>query len=388
MIFSGPSPLKSNSRRGLAVSALMLVTLAGCATVPQGDGRAPDRLTPAKFKAWVGEVNSIARVAVADKEDTSKLDRVRHTFDAVSKNVDKTSGEASWIVYQWRERSGNLGTLFDYFLNRNYLLNYYFFDRGSELLVPLERDLYGLTVALDSLKQLFGSDLSFIAPRIVDAPDFVFGTSYGATPIVNRAKAKDLHVWIREHLEKKSTLSSRTGFGTVMQVIAANEVAHATLAQRFKFTVESTFDLTPIKAQLPGLNVETARQAHEFISDAASIGTDRVAIFALTANLLQLSRSSDTGKIELTDNNPYSPGAKFFMQSVQQILDRRGRELDLEKLIVAQINKDRTLRRYASGQLSVQILEALGKDGYRDLVNDYRTYARILIRHIKDTKAS
>lgn len=386
MILSGCLFSSGPRRYRSVVAAAFLLALAGCAAGPVGD--APPQLSKDEFANWVSQVNSVARKAVVDKQNASTLDQVRHTFNAVADSVDKSPGEASWIISQWRERSGNLGTLFDYFLKRDYLLNYYFFDRGSDLLVPLEHELYGLTVALDSLQAMFGSDEGFVSPRIVDAPKFVFGTSYGATPIVNRAKAQELHVWIREHMEKTSTRFNAVGFGVVMQVIAANEVAHATLAQRYGFTVESPFELAPIQQQLPGLKIETARQAHEFISDAASLGTDRISIFALTANLLQLSSSTSTGEIELSNDSAYSPGAKFFMQSVQQILNRRGRELDLKELIGDQIAKDRTLRRYASGQLSIQILEALGDEGYRDLVNDYRRYAQILIHHIKTAKAS
>jgi len=364
-----------------------VLSLAGCASTALDPAAKPQRLDGAEFTAWVGQVNRAARLAVATEGDETALTRIQNVFDAVASTVEEKPGEASWIVSEWRKRSGNIGTLFDYFRSRNYLLNYYFFERGSDLLVPLERDRYGLTLARESLDALFGSG-DYVSPWIVDSKDFVFGTSYGMTPVVNRAKALNLYEWIREHFEKTTRFSGRLDFGSVMQVIAANEVAHATLMQRYGFSVESEFDATKLAETLPGLPVSSARQVHEFISDAASIGTDRIAVFAVTANMLSLLTTAEDGRFGLDTDNAYSPGAAFFIQSVQQILNRRGRNLDLEAMFATQAKSDRPLRRYASGRLSVQILEALGDDGYRDLVRDYRRYAQILIRHIASLKAS
>lgn len=370
------------------LTALLCCALigGGCATAPIGE--APARLERDQFAEWVQEVNAVARTAVEQSQQKPTVERVRSVFDAVADSVDDAPGEAAWIVNQWRERSGNLGTLFDYFLSRNYLLNYYFFDRGSDFLVALEPDRYGLTLAVDSLDALFDADGEYVAPWIVDSADFVFGTSYGVTPVVNRARAHQLHDWIREHLATTTRYSGRVDFGAVMQVVAANEVAHATLVQRYGYGVDSTVELASLGPRLPGLPVQNARQVHEFVSDAASLGTDRIAIFALTANLLQLASVSRDGTLTPGDRQAYTPGASFFVQSVQEIMNRRGRNIDLAKMIATQASKGRSLRRYATGQLSVQILEALGDEGYRDLMNDYRRYARILIDHVAKAGSS
>jgi len=224
------------------LACAMLV--AGCTSNALDPDAKPPKLDDAGFATWVDQVNRTARHAVATGVGETALARIQDVFDAVASTVEEKPGEASWIVSEWRNRSGNIGTLFDYFRSRDYLLNYYFFERGSDLLVPLERDRYGLTLARESLDALFGSG-DYVSPWIVDSPDFVFGTSYGLTPVVNRAKALNLYEWIREHFEKTTRFSGRLDFGSVMQVIAANEVAHATLMQRYGFSVESEFDPTP-----------------------------------------------------------------------------------------------------------------------------------------------
>jgi len=369
-------------RRYLRLSILMvvLVALSGCATGPV---ESPPRLDDTAFANWINGVNRVAAEAAAAGIDKPPLERISQVFDTVATAVQDQPGEASWIITKWRKDSGKVTTLFDYFLTRNHLLNYYFVRHGSRLLMPLKPDRYGLTIAKESLDAMFGPGEIYIAPWIVDDPEFVFGTSYGAVPLVNRARVAELHDWIKEHASANSGFSRSVRLGPVMQVVAANEVAHATLVQRFGFHVSSAFDRQPIADRIPGLLVSDARQVHEFISDAASVNTHRVAIFALTANMLRALNSKDGAT---QSDGPYTPSARFFMDSVQQILNRRGRSLNIADAMRSIDAREPELKRYASGQLAMQILEAMGEAGYQDLRNDYRRYGQLLIDHISKTQ--
>lgn len=355
--------------------------LSACATTSES----PGRLSPSEFASWVDSVNKRANLASVSTTGLTTPDRVNRIFEGLIDAAADQPGEAPWVVRVWHERSGNITTLFDYFLSRNYLLNYYFFDLGSTLLIPVERDRYGLTLADRSLDAIFGNEQSYVPPWVVDDRGFVFGTSYGGAPVVNRARVLGLYEWVRTRIDSSSLLGSALNLGAIMQLVAANEVAHATLFRDFSFTVDSPIDTGVIKQLVPGLPISNARQLHEFVSDAASVGTHPAAVFALTANLFKLLDRTADGGLSVDGANAYSPSAVFYINTVQSIVNRRGRKLELKKLIEENLDRPLSGRQAASAQIASRILEVLGPRGYQKLVGDYHDYARRLVQHIGRT---
>jgi len=363
---------------GTRLCLLTSLLLAGCATPVV----IVERLDATTFRTWVADMNASARKIATDTSELSRNEQLTRMFLQLSDTLADAPGEASLVWRRWRETSGNLTTLADYFLTRNLLLNYYFNTLGGELFMPLEIDRYGLTLAGTALNQVFGDDVGYIAPWVVSDPSFAIGTSYGPTPVVNRARTNALFELLEQSLGAAGYTGSRLTSAAVMQTVAANEVAHATLLDRFDFGVDSDERLRALSLDLPGLRIKTARQAHEFVSDAASLATHPAAIYGMTTSLLASLALSNTGELRVSGDEPYAPGAAFFANSVTTVLNRRGRPPLFDDALKRYQAARPETRDAIALRLASELIASLGSSGYRDLTEDYVQYAAAIVEQL------
>lgn len=361
---------------------LATLVLSACSTT------APERLGEPDFQAWVGQANAyVMQTDNPTDSATTKVASVESELDLVSERVDKlvvfattTNGEASWVVRNWSTNSRNIGTLFDYFLTRGYLLNYRYQVLGGDFIIPMGRDRYGLTYASTGLAQVFGEKENFISPWIINDESFTFATNYGPAPFLNRERAEELKARIMSGASEDESVSLGVDLGVVMQMLAAREVASSTLNTRYGFNQQAEFNAASLEGSIPGLSVESAGEVHQFFSQASSLAAHPFGIYLLVADTLNVM-----SELPADEQSEYARTANgnFFVSSVNEILARLGRPYDVDSAFRVSTLREEDDRWKAVGKIGNDILVHLGQRGLDDLRADYVQYAKTLLNHIE-----
>ena len=389
-------PTISTSAVSRALLMFVAVTaLAACSTT------APERLRVDEFGEWIvranayvmeGETNDQSTVAKADTTDThfrprsgaqdTELQLVSERIARLVGFAQSTDGEASWVIRNWSDNSRKIGTLFDYFLTRGYLLNYRYETLGGNFFLPMGRDRYGLTYASTGLSRVFGEPDNFVSPWIVNDDGFTFAANYGPAPFLNRKRAEELKTRILSGAEEDESVSLGVDLGVVMQMLAAREVASSTLSVRYGFHNEADFNVAPLREAIPGLSVETAPEIHDFFAQATSLAAHPFGIYLLVADTLNVMSDAES---ESDKNSEYARTAtgNFFVSSVNEILARLGRPYDVDSAFRVSTLREENDRWKAVGQIGNDILIHLGQRGLDDLRADYVQYAKTILNHIE-----
>jgi len=369
---SNPSPVtrRPGFIRAVALALVSLPLLAACLSAP------PDRLKDSDFDSWVTDANdyvmqtgSTEKAAATDSSTNvasssasasaaagvdPELNRVAGRIDKLVEYAQRSDSEASWVIRNWSTNSRKIGTLFDYFLTRGYLLNYRYQTLGGNFFIPMGRDRYGLTYASTGLSQIFGEKEIFISPWIVNDDDFTFATNYGPAPFLNRERADELKSRILSGAKTDESVSLGVDLGGVMQMLAAREVARSTLNTRYEFNEQTEFNIDLLLPSIPGLSIESADDVHQFFAQASSLAAHPFGIYLLVADTLNVM--DELGKDQQIEYARTANG-NFFVSSVNEILARLGRPYDVDS--------------------------ALGQRGLDDLRADYVQYAKTILNHIE-----
>ncbi len=370
----------------LRTSLLLTLTIAffsACTST------APKRLGEPDFESWVNQANAfvmqpdqasaVSETRVASVQ--SELDRVSERVEKLTEFASETDGEASWVVRNWSTNSRNIGTLFDYFLTRGYLLNYRYQTLGGDFIIPMGRDRYGLTYASTGLAQIFGEKENFISPWIINDEDFTFATNYGPAPFLNRERAEELKALILSGASQDESVSLGVDLGVVMQMLAAREVASSTLNTRYGFHQEADFDAESLEGSIPGLSVESAGEVHQFFSQASSLAAHPFGIYLLVADTLNVM--SDLSTQSQDQEYARTATGNFFVSSVNEILARLGRPYDVDSAFRVSTLRQEDDRWKAVGKIGNEILVHLGQRGLDDLRADYVQYAKTILNHLE-----
>jgi len=380
---SNPSPVSKPSAsipasiRTVALALIALPLLTACLSAP------PDRLKDSDFDSWVTDANdyvmqtgSPEKAAATDSSTNvasssasasaavgvdPELNRVAGRIDKLVEYAQRSDSEASWVIRNWSTNSRKIGTLFDYFLTRGYLLNYRYQTLGGNFFIPMGRDRYGLTYASTGLSQIFGEKEIFIAPWIVNDDDFTFATNYGPAPFLNRERAEELKSRILSGAKTDESVSLGVDLGVVMQMLAAREVARSTLNTRYAFNEQAEFNIDSLLPSIPGLSIESADDVHQFFAQASSLAAHPFGIYLLVADTLNVM--DELGKDQQIEYARTANG-NFFVSSVNEILARLGRPYDVDSAF-----RVSTLR--------------VGQRGLDDLRADYVQYAKTILNHIE-----
>lgn len=389
-------------RVGLA--GLTMLMLSACSTT------APDRLGEPDFDSWVKSANvyvmdapsqyADSQLASVDSDPDSEVDaeldstsdptldpemdtelnRVSERVEKLVEFAESSKGEASWVIRNWSTNSRKIGTLFDYFLTRGYLLNYRYGILGGDFIIPMGRDRYGLTYASTGLSRVFGDSENFISPWIINDDNFTFATNYGPAPFLNRQRADELKARILSGATADESVSLGVDLGVVMQMLAAREVARSTLNLRYGFDQQSEFNAVSLEDAIPGLSVESADEVHLFFSQASSLAAHPFGIYLLVADTLNVMndvRSSEKSEYART------AAGNFFVSSVNEILARLGRPYDVDSAFRVNTLREVDERWKAVGKIGNDILVHLGQRGLDDLRADYVQYAKTILNHIE-----